>query len=61
MAQCLKRLNLDGLVLLHQIVAWVRSHPMADAAPPAAEPFCPARHAAEEDEFGAIAGRTAIR
>ena len=30
------------------------------AAPPAAEPFCPARHAAEEDEFGAIAGRTAI-
>ena len=31
------------------------------AAPPAAEPFCPARHAAEEDEFGAIAGRTAIR
>jgi len=31
------------------------------AAPPAAEPFCAARHAAEEDEFGAIAGRTAIR
>mmetsp|Transcript_26326 Transcript_26326/g.81024 ORF Transcript_26326/g.81024 Transcript_26326/m.81024 type:complete len:248 (+) Transcript_26326:1815-2558(+) len=25
------------------------------------EPFCPARHAAEEDEFGAIAGRTATQ
>lgn len=28
---------------------------------PTKGPFCPARHAAEEDEFGAIAGRTATQ
>ena len=72
--QLLSRAEGDAVLmgeLFQPLREWPRDASAADvlgafvvpepAAPPAAEPFCAARHAAEEDEFGAIAGRTAIR